>query len=108
MIPPAFQDILHELSEGLQSTGSYLSVARRISGYTTSGHAATADMIAKAADELVRVQTAFHQLRAYLIAEDRYFRGVGDLEVQAGPSKPSMARQIPVADGEVRKEIGDA
>jgi hypothetical protein len=58
-------------------------------------------MIAKAANEFVRVQTAFHQLRAYLVAEDRYLRSAGDFEVQAGTSKPSMARQIPGGDGEI-------
>jgi hypothetical protein len=62
----SLSDFLHELAEGLQSTGTYLSAARRISSNNTPEHASAADMISKAADELMRAHTAFHRLRDHL------------------------------------------
>lgn len=58
--------LLHELAEGLQSTGTYLSAARRLSNSHASGQASTSEMISKAADELMRAHTAFHRLRDHL------------------------------------------
>ena len=59
-------DLLHELAEGLQSTGTYLSAARRMSSNNASEQASTTDIVSKAADELMRAHTAFHRLRDHL------------------------------------------
>jgi hypothetical protein len=66
---PSLSGLLHELAEGLQSTGTYLSAARRISSHAATmhlEHASIADIISKAADELMRAHTAFHRLRDHL------------------------------------------
>lgn len=56
-------ELLHEVAEGLQSTGHYLGAIRRVS---TSEGTSTADMMDKAAAELARAQAAFHRLHTHL------------------------------------------
>jgi len=63
---PTLSDLLHELAERLQATGTYLRAARVISGQSTPEHASTVDTLEKAAGELLRAQIAFHQLRDQL------------------------------------------
>ena len=58
--------LLHELAEGLQSTGSYLAAARKLHLGEKSGHALLAGVVEKAASELARAQAAFHMLRVQL------------------------------------------
>lgn len=58
---------LHELAEGLQTTGSYLAAARRlIDSDSATQRASASDVIERAVDQLSRAQAAFHRLRGHL------------------------------------------
>lgn len=54
---------MHELAEGLQSTGSYLEVAKRLCSNGTVGERTMAEAIEKAIQEITRANAAFHPLR---------------------------------------------
>ena len=60
-----FAALAHELSEGLQATGNYLSAARR-STQIEDGYTRTAYILDKMAEQLVRAQANFGQLRDQL------------------------------------------
>ena len=57
--------LIHEISEGLRSTGSYLSAARQ-SIQPKDGHSRTALLLDKMAEQLVRAQASFRQLHDQL------------------------------------------
>ena len=60
-----FAAFVHELSEGLQATGNYLSAARQ-SIQIADGHTRTSYILDKMAEQLVRAQASFGQLRDHL------------------------------------------
>jgi hypothetical protein len=59
--------LLHELAEGLQSVGNYLSAAHRGARSGASAPPSHIEIIEKALYELSRSKTAFHELRAHLL-----------------------------------------
>lgn len=59
--------LLHELAEGLQSVGNYLSALRRVARGDADEATITIDILEKALDELGRSKGAFHHLRAHLL-----------------------------------------
>jgi len=92
-IPP-LSDLLQELAEGLQSAGTYLSAARRISSHNASENTSIAEIIDKAASELMRAQTAFHRLRDHLLSGRRYEkRDAATAPVQTGALLPAIGRE---------------
>jgi hypothetical protein len=68
---PVLSDLLHNLAEALQASGTYLTAARRINGHSTSDAVPITELIEKATSELVRAQKAFHCLRAHLSAFEK-------------------------------------
>jgi hypothetical protein len=64
---PELSALLHELAEGLQSAGHYLSAGRRIGRTDASERRLIFDSIEKALDELGRSKSAFHRLRTHLL-----------------------------------------
>ena len=83
--------LLQEVAEGLQSAGSCLGAARRIS--SQSEHASTAYMIDKAAGEIVRAQIAFHRLRDHLRSDCRYEKDATNTPAQTGAVLPVIGRE---------------
>ncbi len=69
LIPRLVSDLLHEVAEGLQSAGTYLSAARRISAHNLSEGRSNAQAIDKASSEVARAQAALHQLRKHLTSK---------------------------------------
>lgn len=59
----AFGSLQHELAERLQTTGNYLSVARRLLDGASSKPMSVSEVIDKAIEQLGRAQATFHQLR---------------------------------------------
>ena len=64
---PNLSVVLHELAEGLHSTGNYLSALRRVARSDARDRTSRIDMIEKALDELGRSRGAFKLLRAQLL-----------------------------------------
>ena len=63
MTSPVFEDILHELAEGLQAAGTYLDVAHQMNSRNPSKRSSIAEIIEKAAGQVTRAQASFAQLR---------------------------------------------
>ena len=85
--------LLQELAEGLQSAGTYLSAARRIRTHDASNHASIAEMLEKAAHEMMRAQTAFHRLRDHLAPDRRYESDAATAPVETGAVLPVIGRE---------------
>ena len=90
MGPRPLFGLLQELAEGLQSAGTYLSAARRISSHDASRHASIAEILEKAADEMARAQTAFHRLRDHLPLDRQYESDAATAPVQTGAALPAI------------------
>lgn len=69
---------LHELAEGLQTTGAYLAAARRLSRGEANMDRSAAEVIEKAMGELARANAAFHHFREQL-------SGISPDEIGFGP-----------------------
>ncbi len=85
--------LLQELAEGLQSAGTYLSAARRISTHDASKQASIAEILEKAADEMMRAQTAFHRLRDHLALDRRYESDAVTAPVETDALLPAIGRE---------------
>jgi hypothetical protein len=80
------RSLLHELAEGLQSVGNYLSALRRLTRSDVHARTINIDIVEKALDELGRSNSALHDLRTLILASE------SKAEEAAAPKDGSIMR----------------